>query len=107
MPHSQGINEYVLADAIFIPNGNAIPINNPMGKSIPEATRIRMIVVDYLKVTMKCPENAGDKNLIHQGCRRNHENSCITLFFCCNFVMHIPRFIALTNCVESVGNKYN
>ncbi len=51
-PQSQGINEANLADAIFMPRGNAIPIRMPIGKSVITATRMRTIVVALWKTLM-------------------------------------------------------
>lgn len=50
IPQSQGVMEGDLVDAIFIPRGNAIPINNPIGKSINTATRMRSVVAESWNV---------------------------------------------------------
>jgi len=41
IPQSHGAKEGVLVAAIFIPNGNGIPIRNPIGIRIPIATNMR------------------------------------------------------------------
>jgi hypothetical protein len=50
IPQSQGVRNADFADAVFIPRGNAIPINNPIGKSINTATRMRSVVAESWNV---------------------------------------------------------
>ena len=40
IPQSQGVSDVACFDANFIPIGKAIPINNPIGKSMITATTI-------------------------------------------------------------------
>ncbi len=47
IPQSKEVKVGDLIDAIFIPRGNAIPINSPSGKRIPTAARIRTGVTDW------------------------------------------------------------
>ena len=44
MPHSHGVRDANLVEAIFIPSGNPIPINRPIGKSIVIVTRTRVTI---------------------------------------------------------------
>ena len=53
MPQSQGVSVVDLLEATFIPRGKAMPMNSPMGKSMPKAKKMRMYVFNPWNLLMR------------------------------------------------------